>query len=1229
MSQSTPIKTEKKRVLTRSGSKRPVAEMSSEATTNITSEQRQGRELEGRAYIAQARRLARNQLTPHDVPTESIEVVASNRPFRQPAEAEAAEASSSVNENRPMEQSTEAMSQEPDLDLSGGGGGESEMLNPVVDSDLQQQQQQEPSNRNSSSSSSDIPILPFASDRMNRSPSPVPRQSGQESNPFGIQSGIVPQRTRMLFGPPGSPNVAQLPPARGLDELKALQQQLQQINSTLEATKTSDAACQKALKEAKDALEACRKALEASNIPDQFVQDLAKTKAQLKKVMELNEEKDKLINKHTKVSESIAEERANHQKAIEEYKESLKTEREKSANLAKEISEGFEDFQKADAKLKKQDKKIRSLKDDLDVATEEKKTLTKELEAERKRKPDVNKEDLFWELFLDPGFPKSQWQSLRHALRPDTNNITEKEIKARLDAMKASQHLLDSKEVSDLKVQLRDVQDELERIKKEKEDLSKAVVPMQLSSSSEQKALILYRSPSPSADMKDVQQPQSMALVARPSPRRNLSDCEEDLAQEKAKRLQAETNLTDRVREYKAKIQALKGDISELNTRLFVANKATQDLKNSMSSNPLGDDVKEEEDEDEGDCKEELRKCKEGFDAANANVRKAVQFNQNLKAGETKLLAKIEQYKNELATEKKERAEEKAAYNELKARVEAVEVGVSLEDLAPQARAGATCEAKLQRALEEIKKLKETLIDEKASRDLQDAFASATGERDDAKADANRFKRELKQCAEELTNCRKDLEDCEGELDWCKFSRNNHKNLWVDQLARSREMRQMVRFMDSMIQNLTERAAEKDQKQLNLETDKLIAEAKAAMVQAGLNDLAIRFERLAAQLRTCHNDRIRLEETLRRAERERDEAKRGEASAKNLKMTSVRQSKEQILADANKKLNKTACNFIEDSLEFLIGGATGYINTGLPQRSEKKEAAMFYIHALCAEPHWAFLVARYLGKDYTMAYPLSEQIQLVLLDENETYEPESRSGRIHRSRDGWFTSSRRAKVIRVFDAFIVDMHYHRGMRQLRDIHRRPKDTMGSKDPGSFQLPDAAWVLKRVRFWNNEDEKPMYSGEDRMAITKEIIRAYQLFDLFDLDTSVPPVEIGWKAFMTDGDTQPDIAVFVTHLVHKRSYGHAGHELIWGTIRDNPSLLRYWRYEYPEPLVLLLPLWNYIMYVLNSNYNGPQLKTRIDKIGGSRDLLTRIQTYLPKVKEVHEQSVERMAQQRRRG
>jgi chromosome segregation ATPase len=478
------------------------------------------------------------------------------------------------------------------------------MLNPVDDSDLQQQQQQEPSNRNSSSSS-DIPILPFASDRMNRSPSPVPRQSGQGSNPFGIQSGIVPQRTRMLFGPPGSPNVAQLPPARGSDELKMLQQQLQQINSTLEATKTSDAACQKALKEAKDALEACRKALEAPNIPDQFVQDLAKTKAQLKKAMEQIKEKDVLIDGYIKISDAIEKERIQHNEKLEEMKSKIAEQKTRASTIAGELAVMSTDYKECQRELKRQNDQVDVLRNSLSAETADKKTLAKQLEAERNahsvsiqalldnvavevaekknlenqleaqrrqaaedaEKVEKIKKQIFWDILINTAYPKWQWQKLTRALKIKIKSITLEDVQERMKKEGIPPEWLEEKAPSEQKV-------------KQEDPASKDLVMF--------------------SDMKD-DAPQSMALVARPIPMRDLSDCEEDLKRERDQKLQAEIKLHDQVEEHKAKLQALRDRISDLNARLFVAQKENNDLKNSISSNPLDmdDDVKEEEEEEE------------------------------------------------------------------------------------------------------------------------------------------------------------------------------------------------------------------------------------------------------------------------------------------------------------------------------------------------------------------------------------------------------------------------------------------------------------------------------------------------------------------------------------------------------------------------------------------------------------------------------------------------------
>jgi septal ring factor EnvC (AmiA/AmiB activator) len=243
---------------------------------------------------------------------------------------------------------------------------------------------------------------------------------------------------------------------------------------------------------------------------------------------------------------------------------------------------------------------------------------------------------------------------------------------------------------------------------------------------------------------------------------------------------------------------------------------------------------------------------------------------------------------------------------------------------------------------------------------------------------------------------------------------------------------------------------------------------------------------------------------------------------------------------------KTICNWIEEAMRF-IGNQVPSVYKSV----DNQGMLLFYIHALCAEQHWGYLVARYMGRNYSMMHPLADQIAL-LLYEQYNLKPSNQN-------IAMFSATTRHNVIRVLNAFMRVFDYHKRANELRT---RTQNNKAVLKPNVVKLS--------LSF---DDVPDMIDPKGyALEMRKDIMRAHKLFFKWDLDTSNPVGPIGWNTYLLSFTAaKPNLPLEILGLLNTRTT----HDRIWQLIsRGDVNLARYWRYDVSDPLVLLLPMWNVI-------------------------------------------------------
>lgn len=487
------------------------------------------------------------------------------------------------------------------------------------------------------------------------------------------------------------------------------------------------------------------------------------------------------------------------------------------------------------------------------------------------------------------------------------------------------------------------------------------------------------------------------------------------------------------------------------------------------------------------------------------------------------------------------------------------------------------CEERLRKANEDLVQCREELFD-------------ANQQLDNEKKRANNLQTTLNQCHADRLGEKKqaelnleterkarqiDIQKLQGELAKEQAAHNATKELWKTSIHNRNDAQKMTAFMDSVIKQLTERANQADLRGVQLRSWLNMSEMDVKALEQKITESRKELDRRDTTLRARAEELSRANTLLDKEMTALRKANEALDRALKIRTDSNSQAQARALQDlaAYRKRDKTNCNYIEDAIAELasleLPFAKGVSMPGVVERS----MTLFYIHAFCSEPHWACLAALYLGRDYTIQFPLAEQLQLLVWDDIR----QTSAAAVGKSATPkFFAKQRRDNVKRVLHAFSLDMHYHRLTRDRRQLQQISKDRAVSGRP--FQSEE---IVRALGLGGQTIEKRQY----RVAVTQEIIRAYQLFDQFDLDTSSPPegVHIGWQNFLTLEEDNTGLPGFLNDLIQDR----LGHELIWRAFRSDPKLLKYWRYDKASPLVLLLPLWKYIVHVIRNNEQLKQI------------------------------------------
>jgi hypothetical protein len=570
-----------------------------------------------------------------------------------------------------------------------------------------------------------------------------------------------------------------------------------------------------------------------------------------------------------------------------------------------------------------------------------------------------------------------------------------------------------------------------------------------------------------------------------------LDKCQDALRDAKAKLTDAEDTIS-----------RLRRKVEKLSAQLVASTKAHDDVKTSFEEC----ESKQTEQEDElGRLKSQKSALEGTLGAKEREIREQAVEIGRLKAGSLGTVAQRDIYEGQLAAKDGRIKDLEQGIQEMKAGIQNTIADAIRDYNAAQDQ----YDAKLNEADKKIKALEATNLQ------LQGDIKELRSLGNTARGNETKCEEQLQKCNEELERLRKEnkeLEDRRAAAD----RQANGFNLDVARLNGLLEPLQMqVADYEQKLQTCSRQLSA-------FQGDRRAFESKN---QALLNQLNQVYQIANEQ----QIDVKRLREALDQGEFQRN-------------------IQQQLLdnksKDARERLQKgstTACNWLEDAME--------RIHRMIP--SVQSPAAhdgmlLFYIHALCAEQHWGYLTARYMGNNYSMLYPLADQIALLLYEEYilETPDP-----------DALFSKTTRHNVIRVLNAFMRVFHYHKAANDMR------KETKNSR---AVLRPAAVKHIFDFEKVPDMTNRRAYALEMR----KDIMRAHKVFFELDLDTSEPKKPVGWNTFFSFGAARPDLPGTILNHLHNKD----DHRALWNTIKLNKNLYRYWRYDVSSPLVLLLPMWD---------------------------------------------------------
>jgi uncharacterized coiled-coil DUF342 family protein len=407
---------------------------------------------------------------------------------------------------------------------------------------------------------------------------------------------------------------------------------------------------------------------------------------------------------------------------------------------------------------------------------------------------------------------------------------------------------------------------------------------------------------------------------------------------------------------------------------------------------------------------------------------------------------------------------------------------------------------------------------ETTNQGLRDRIAELQSQGNTMRGDEKKCEEQLRKCNEELERLRRENKELEGK----RAAADRQTNEFSLEIAR----------LNGLVEPLQKRIADNEQKLRDCESQKSGLWDQLEICKGNNNRFAIRIGEMI--------------QTIDRGTFDNNELKRL-VELKELALNIQRSNDEKHYGDMMLRNNqKTICNWIEEAMRF-IGNQVPSVYKSV----DNQGMLLFYIHALCAEQHWGYLVARYMGRNYSMMHPLADQIAL-LLYEQYNLKPSNQN-------IAMFSATTRHNVIRVLNAFMRVFDYHKRANELRT---RTQNNKAVLKPNVVKLS--------LSF---DDVPDMIDPKGyALEMRKDIMRAHKLFFKWDLDTSNPVGPIGWNTYLLSFTAaKANLPLEILGLLNTRTT----HDRIWQLIsRGDVNLARYWRYDVSDPLVLLLPMWNVI-------------------------------------------------------
>jgi uncharacterized phage infection (PIP) family protein YhgE len=544
--------------------------------------------------------------------------------------------------------------------------------------------------------------------------------------------------------------------------------------------------------------------------------------------------------------------------------------------------------------------------------------------------------------------------------------------------------------------------------------------------------------------------------------------------------------------------------INELSAKLVISKKAHDDVRASFDE---CESKRTEQEAELGRLKSQTDALEGKLEAKEREILEQAAEIGRLKKGSLSTVAQRDNYQRELADKDGLINDLQQEIRQIKSKIQSVMDETKKEYDAAQSQYDSELDAKDGK----IQALETT------NQGLRDRIEELRSHGNTMRGDEKKCEEQLRKCNEELERLRRENKELEGK----RAAADRQTNEFSLEIAR----------LNGLVEPLQKRIADNEQKLRDCESQKSGLWDQLEICKGNNNRFAIRIGEMI--------------QTIDRGTSDNNELKRL-VELKELALNIQRSNDEKHYGDMLRNNQKTICNWIEEAMRFIGNQVPSVYNS-----VDNQGMLLFYIHALCAEQHWGYLVARYMGRNYSMMHPLADQIAL-LLYEQYNLKPSNQN-------IAMFSATARHNVIRVLNAFMRVFDYHKRANELRT---RTQNNKAVLKPNVVKLS--------LSF---DDVPDMIDPKGyALEMRKDIMRAHKLFFKWDLDTSNPVGPIGWNTYLLSFTAaKANLPLEILGLLNTRTT----HDRIWQLIsRGDVNLARYWRYDVSDPLVLLLPMWNVI-------------------------------------------------------